>query len=125
MVEHGGKSYVAYILKVFETDAVQLFVGADGDHYFISEKVPKLYREPQLLHEIVEHTELKGMVGRCKEAAKIELGNIPKEDLICYLSYRIQLFDKLIEVHALSDPERAEEMRKTQAHYIEMRDTVK
>lgn len=77
----------------------------DGQHLFISAEVPERFRNPQLIHEIIEFTELRGVKGRCLEALKRELAMVPADIKQEYLEYRRIFFAKLIGYYAGSDDE--------------------
>lgn len=105
-IEYGGKKIPYTILKKELAPALPGFLGyPNGEHLFISEEVPEKFRALQLIHEIVEFTELKGQKGRCVEALKRELSVLPQEIRQEYLEYRRNFFAKLIEYYKNSTDE--------------------
>lgn len=77
----------------------------DGEYLFISEEVPEKFRKPQLIHEIVEFTELKGQKGRCLKALKTELLEVEEAIKKEYIEYRTDFFARLIELYKNSEDE--------------------
>ncbi len=75
------------------------FIGQFEGHFFISEEVPSEYRELQLIHEIIEFTELVDQPGRCLQALKTELKLTPEDIRDEYLKYRKDFFERLIAYH--------------------------
>ncbi|KKR91908.1 hypothetical protein A3D45_03035 [Candidatus Falkowbacteria bacterium RIFCSPHIGHO2_02_FULL_42_9] len=105
-IEHGGKKFPYTVLKRELAPTLPGFLGyPNGEHLFISEDVPEKFRAPQLIHEIVEFTELKGVKGRCVEALKRELAVMSEEIRQEYLEYRRNFFAKLIEYYKESKDE--------------------
>jgi len=68
-------------------------------YLFISEEVPEKFREPQLMHEIVEFTELKWKKWRCLQSLKYELSFIAEDMWQEYIEYRRDFFKRLVEFH--------------------------
>ncbi len=95
----GGK--IPYtILKKEVAPTLPGFLGyPHGEHLFISEEVPEAFRVPQLIHEIVEFTELQNQKGRCVEALQRELSVVPAEIKHAYLEYRRIFFANLIRYY--------------------------
>jgi len=79
----------------------------NGENLFISEEVPEKFRVPQLLHEIIEFTELKDQEGRCAEAIKRELETITDDIRAKYIAYRTIFFANLDEYDAFKAEIRA------------------
>lgn len=105
-IEYEDKKIPFTILKKELAPTLPGFLGyAKGEHLFISEEVPEKFRSPQLIHEIVEFTELKGQKGRCVEALKRELSVVPEEIRQEYLEYRRNFFARLIEYYKDSKDE--------------------
>lgn len=105
-IEYQGKKIPYTILKKELAPTLPGFLGyPNGEHLFISEEVPEKFRAPQLIHEIVEFTELKGKKGGCVEALKRELSVVPEEIRQEYLEYRRNFFAKLIEYYKDSKDE--------------------
>lgn len=105
-IEHEGKRILYTILKKELAPTLPGFLGyPNGEHLFISEEVPEKFRVPQLIHEIIEFTELKGKKSRCVEALKRELSVVPEEIKQEYLEYRRNFFAKLIEYNKNSKDE--------------------
>lgn len=99
-VEHGGQKFTYTIVKKELEPRLPGFVGfADHqkpDHLFISEEVPKPYREYILRHEIREYTEFRGRPDRCVESLRAELGEVPRELKPSYIPYRRSFFERLV-----------------------------
>jgi hypothetical protein len=105
-IEYNGKIIPYTILKKEVAPTLPGFLGyPNGEHLFISEEVPEKFRTPQLIHEVVEFTELKGQNGRCVEALKRELSVIPEEMRQEYREYRRNFFARLIEYYKDSKDE--------------------
>jgi len=105
-VNYNGKKIPFTILKKELAPKLPGFLGyPNGEHLFISEEVPEKFRAPQLIHEIIEFTELSGQKGRCVEALKRELSVVPEEIKQEYLEYRINFFTKLVEYYQESQDE--------------------
>jgi len=105
-IELEGKKIPYTILKKELAPELPGFLGFfEGEHLFISEEVPEKFREPQLIHEIIEFTELKGKKGRCVESLKRELSIVPEEIKKEYLEYRRDFFAKLVEYYEDSEDE--------------------
>jgi len=94
-----GETYKYTILKKELEPALAGFIGQFEGHFFISEEVPNEYRELQLIHEIIEFTELTDQPGRCLQALKRELELIPDNIKSEYLKYRKDFFKRLIAYH--------------------------
>lgn len=105
-VNYLGRKIPFTIIKKELAPTLPGFLGYfNGEHLFISEEVPEEYRMPQLVHEIIEFTELKDKKGRCLEALKRELSIVPEEIKQSYLEYRKKFFAKLIEYYKDSQDE--------------------
>jgi hypothetical protein len=105
-VEHEGRKILYTIVDKSLEPKLPGFMGyLDGEHLFISEEVPDEFRIPQLVHEIIEFTELKDQKGRCLEALKRELKIVPDNIKPAYLKYRTIFFEKLIEYYKNSKKE--------------------
>ncbi|MDP1833900.1 MAG: hypothetical protein Q8L11_03135 [Candidatus Moranbacteria bacterium] len=76
------------------------FVGClkDGGErsFFISEDVPAQFREPQVLHEIMEFEELAECPGSCLMALRYELTLVPADLYEEYLRFRRDFFRRLM-----------------------------
>ena len=105
-VEYKGNKTPYSILRKELEPRLPGFLGyPDGLYLFISEEVPEKFRYPQLIHEIIEFTELKEEKGRCLAALKEELKLISSEDTEEYLSYRKKFFENLVKYYENSDNE--------------------
>ena len=105
-VEFEGSLYTYTIVNKNLEPRLPGFLGfPGGEHLFISEEVPVDYRDPQLIHEIIEFTQLQGVEGRCLKALKIELGLIPEEIKDEYVSYRTNFFRTLVDYYRESEDE--------------------
>lgn len=99
-IEYGGRKIPYTILKKESVPTLPGFLGyPKAEYLFISEEVPEEFRVPQLIHEIIEFTELTGQKGRCVEALKRELSVIPEEIKQKYIEYRRDFFKRLIEYY--------------------------
>jgi ubiquinone/menaquinone biosynthesis C-methylase UbiE len=98
-----GETYKYTVLKKELEPALAGFIGQFEGHFFISEEVPNEYRELQLIHEIIEFTELTDQPGRCLQALKRELELIPDNIKSEYLKYRKDFFKRLITYHTERD----------------------
>lgn len=99
-IEYGGKKIPYTILKKESVPTLPGFLGyPNAEYLFISEEVPENFRAPQLIHEIIEFTELKGQKGKCVEALKRELSFVPEEIRQEYFKYRRIFFKRLIEYY--------------------------
>lgn len=73
------------------------FPDGDKQYFFISEEVPQEFREFQLVHEILEFTELgRDVPGSCLKALMHELALVPEYMLKNYLPYRRDFFRNLV-----------------------------
>lgn len=105
-IEYEGKKIPYTILKKELEPRLPGFLGyPNGEHLFISEEVPEQFRDPQLIHEIIEFTELKDQKGRCKDALKKELEVVPDEIRQEYLEYRKEFFALLVAYNENSEDE--------------------
>lgn len=69
----------------------------DKQFFFLSEDVPKEFREFQLVHEIMEFTEFgRDVPGSCLKALMHELALVPEYMLKNYLPYRRDFFRSLV-----------------------------
>lgn len=119
-IEYGGKKIPYTILKRELAPALPGFLGyPNGEHLFISEEVPEKFRAPQLIHEIVEFTELKGQKGRCVEALKHELSVVPDEIRQEYLEYRRIFFARLVAYYKDSKNEEFKAEIQTSYEYLQ------
>lgn len=106
VVEFGGSQIPYAILKKSVESRLPGFVGyPGGKHLFISEEVPAPFRELQLIHEIIEFTELRGVPGRCRQALIRELALVPAEIRDAYVAYRRDFFAGLVEYYETSPDE--------------------
>lgn len=105
-IEYGGKKFPYTVLRKELVPTLPGFLGyLNVEHLFISEEVPEEFRVPELIHEIIEFTELKDQKGRCVEALKRELLIVPEGMRQRYLEYRRDFFARLIEYYKNSDDE--------------------
>lgn len=109
-IEYEGRDYFYTILDSKVQPKLPGFLGyPDGENLFISEGVPEEFRDPQLIHEIIEYTELKGKEGRCLEALRRELEiareKFEEEKYLEYLEYRRNFFAKLVDYYKESSDE--------------------
>ena len=105
-VEFEGQKIPYTILRKEVEPKLPGFLGfPEGKFLFISEEVPEEFRNPQLVHEIIEFTELKGKKGRCLESMKRELEIVPDDIKKEYIEYRRNFFGRLIEYSKNSDDE--------------------
>jgi len=105
-IEYKGKKIPFTLIRREALLALPGFLGfPDGKHLFISEEVLEEFRTPQLIHEIIEFSELKGQEGRCVEALKQELLFVPEKIRPKYLGYRRAFFARLIEFQKNSKDE--------------------
>lgn len=93
------KPIVYSILKKELVPTLKWFLWQKDLNFFISEDVPENFRDPQILHEIIEFTELKWKKWRCLESLKRELFLLDKSISQEYLKYRIDFFKSLIQYH--------------------------
>ena len=98
------------------------------EHLFISEEVPEKFREPQLIHEIVEFTELQWKKWRCLQSLKYELSLISEEIWNEYIEYRRDFFERLIEYYKnipssekFDANEFREEIQKSYEHLVSLK----
>ena len=103
-VEHGGLMFSYAILKKDLEPNLPGFLGfIDGGFLFISENVPSQFRDPQLIHEILEFNKFKEQKGRCAMATKEELGyarfSMNHNLYLSYIRYRIVFFKRLIKYY--------------------------
>lgn len=97
-INYNNKEYTYTIVKKELELKLPGFLGfPEGKHLFISEEVPFKFRNPQLIHEILEFTKLKSIKGRCLESLKNEFLFIPEEIKEEYIEYRRNFFDRLIQ----------------------------
>ena len=81
------------------------FPDGDKQYFFLSEDIPEEFREFQLVHEILEFTELgRDVPGSCLKALMHELALVPEHMLKNYLPYRRDFFRVLVRYNA-SQPE--------------------
>ena len=78
--------------------------------FFISEDVPAQFREPQVLHEIMEFEELAECPGSCLRALKYELMLVPTDLQDEYLRFRRNFFRRLM-VYCTAHPDWYAEQR--------------
>jgi len=105
-VEYKGQTIPYTILKKELAPKLPGFLGfPKGENLFISEEVPEQFRLPQLVHEIIEFTELVGQKGRCLEALKRELSIVPEKIKQEYIEYRRDFFARLVEYYKESKNE--------------------
>jgi len=104
-VEYDGRQVTYTVLKKGLEPRLLGFLGQSEGNFFISEEVPEAYVEPQLIHEIIEFTELVGEKGRCLESLKRELETVPDEIKVDYIKYRLDFFARLIEFYKESEDE--------------------
>lgn len=105
-VEYDSEKIPYTILKKDLEPRLPGFLGyLNGENLFISEEVPEAFRLPQLIHEIIEFTELKGQKGRCVEALKRELETVPEGIKKDYIRYRTDFFARLVEFYKSSNDE--------------------
>jgi hypothetical protein len=103
-IEYKGNKISYSILKKELEPKLPGFLGYfEGKFLFISEEVPEKFRHLQLIHEVIEFTELKGEKGRCLAALKEELKLISSEDMKEYVSYRKKFFKNLVEYYEHGD----------------------
>ena len=95
-IVYGDKKYDYTVLKKVVNPALPGFLGVFNGHYLISEEVPEAFRIPQLLHEVIETTELAGQKGRCLAALQRELATISDEMRLTYIPYRRDFFERLL-----------------------------
>jgi len=91
----------------------------EGEHLFISEEVPEVFVRPQLIHEVVEFTQLKGEPWRCLLALQIELANVPDEFKKEYIPYRKNFFANLIKYYETSWDEEFKDEIKASYEFLE------
>ena len=104
-INHSRRITFYSVLKKEVEPNLPGFLGyADGEHLIISEEVPKEYRRPQLIHEI-ECARRKGQKGRCVEALKRELENVPFGIRPEYIKYRTNFFANLVAFYQDSEDE--------------------
>jgi hypothetical protein len=99
IVIYQWKQVVYHILKKETVPNLKWFLWQKDLNFFISEEVPENFREPQMMHEITEFTELKWKEWRCIEALKNELFLLDKSIATEYLKYRTEFFKRLIKFH--------------------------
>lgn len=87
------------IVKKELVPELKWFLWCAKGYFFISEDVPERFREPQIMHEIVEFTELQWKKWRCLQSLKYELSSIPKDMREEYIAYRRGFFKRLVEYH--------------------------
>lgn len=97
--------YYSILQKELETRLPGFLGFIEGKFLFISEEVPREFRVPQLIHEVIEFTELKGKEGRCLEALKMELLLVPEKIYSEYIKYRLNFFKALVDFYKNSDDE--------------------
>lgn len=95
-----GEMFLYAILSRDVSKDLPGFVGClkEGEEkfFFISEEVPVLFREPQILHEIMEIQELNEGPGSCLVSLKFELTLVPNDIRGEYLPYRRDFFSRLV-----------------------------
>ncbi len=119
-ITYGDQTVPYTILKKELQPKLPGFLGyPKGEHLFISEEVPEEYRTPQLVHEIVEFTTLKGKRGRCVEALLHELAVVPEEIRQAYLEYRTRFFERLVAYSKDSENEEFKAEIKASYEYLQ------
>lgn len=97
-IEYNGRKILYSILQKDLVPSLPGFLWyPNGEHLFISEEVPEKFRDPQLIHEIIEFSELKDQTWRCLMALKAELEMLQQNIRQEYLAYRKDFFARLVE----------------------------
>lgn len=100
-IEYKGEKFPYSIFKKEAKLELPGFLGhVEGHrHFFISEEVPENFKKYQLIHEVIEYTELNGKIGRCVEALNQEIALVPEDIKQEYLKYRRDFFARLVEYY--------------------------
>ena len=123
--EYKNESYKYNILKADHIEKeIPGFLGyypqKNGEKisFYISNTTPELYIYPQLIHELIEFTELKDQKGRCQKSIDFELKEVPAQILSAYIKYRKKLFSNLVKYYA-EKPESNIGFKKELKHSLE------
>ena len=127
-LEIDGKPYPYTICPREMQAGIRFFVGfPDKQHLFISDEVPESDRPHYLAHEVREFTDpkLKDKKGRCLEALKRELSEVPDNIRTEYIKRRLEMYQNLFTyLSGLADQEDEPNREKINL-YKEMRAEVK
>src|SRR3989338_1592311 len=88
--------YIPFLIVSKKLSELTGFVSYNNGLAFISEEVPKDFREFFILHEFIEFEELKGVQGACLESLKRELHLVPPDKQKNYINYRKVFFQLLV-----------------------------
>lgn len=115
-VVFGGESVSYAILRRDVNENLPGFVGCfkkeEERFFFISDEVPPHFREPQVLHEIMEIQKLEECPGSCLASLVFELTTLADDIREKYLVYRRDFFRRLVS-YCAAHPEWYPEQRVT------------
>ena len=92
----GNQRNYAVVDRDIGATAPKYFMSYNGGNPFISDEVPKEYREPMVFHELTEFELLKCTESKCLKSLKAELERVPEDMMQSYIIFRTEVFESLI-----------------------------
>lgn len=118
-IEVDGETYPYTIMDQELEGAPPNFVGfLDAKFLFISEEVLPQYRNHFLRHEVICNKKLQGRSGRCEQATKRELEQVPEEIKEDYIKFRIKFYEDLIDYQEKHDNDELVKELKGSLNYL-------